>query len=226
MRPRSSALPSPLDLLRIARAQSKLHQIERLTWFKGMEAFHALPGKPDGCLCFLNSLASQALTMQELSQFDARYAPYLGRIVMELTESDELNDDATRLKQQRCQRFEMHIAMDDFGTGYSNDSVLLNISPDFVKVDMGIIRGIDQDKNRQTLFRNLVSLCREMRVQVIAEGVETAEELRTVVALGADYLQGYYLSRPAFQPTLVSEKALQELRAAWNSREETTLPPS
>lgn len=226
MRPRSSALPSPLDLLRIARAQSKLHQIERLTWFKGMEAFHALPGKPDGCLCFLNSLASQALTMQELSQFDARYAPYLGRIVMELTESDELNDDATRLKQQRCQRFGMHIAMDDFGTGYSNDSVLLNISPDFVKVDMGIIRGIDQDKNRQTLFRNLVSLCREMRVQVIAEGVETAEELRTVVALGADYLQGYYLSRPAFQPAPVSEKALQELRAAWNSREETTLPPS
>ena len=156
----------------------------------------------------------------------ARYAVQQGAGMCVIKSDSATEDDATRLKQQRCQRFGMHIAMDDFGTGYSNDSVLFNISPDFVKVDIGIIRGIDQDKNRQTLFRNLGSLCREMRVQVIAEGVETAEELRTVVALGADYLQGYYLSRPAFQPAPVSEKALQERRAAWNSREETTLPPS
>lgn len=218
MRPRSTAIPSSSDLIRIARSQSKLHEIERLSWFKGVAAFSALPEKTDDCLCFINSIASQSLTLEELDQFEHQFSPYLSRLVVELTEGDEVNTDTPLLKHQRYRKTRMRIAMDDFGTGYSNDSVLLAINPDFVKVDINIIRGIDQDKNRQTMLRNLVSLCHDMQVQVIAEGVETAEELHTVVRLGADYLQGYYLSKPAFQPEMVPDGVRQELHDAWLDR--------
>lgn len=215
MRPRSTILSSPQDLLRIARTQSKLHQVEWLTWCRGIEAFDALSDKAEGALIFLNSIPSQSMTPEETAIYDARFGPYLERTVIELTENDEMNDTANAAKFQRCRQYHQKVALDDFGTGYSNDALLLSIQPQYVKMDMSIVRNIDQDENRQAIFRNLVGLCRSMGIKVIAEGVETAEEMRAVVGLGADYLQGYYLSRPKLQPTPPSEEVLAQLREAW-----------
>lgn len=221
MRPRSKALAAPAELLRIARAQSKLSQVEQLTWFRAIEAFQALPEKGEDTLVFINSIPSQALSPAELADFDALAQGFHHRIVMELTEEDELSATATDAKQQRAKELHMGIAIDDFGTGYSNDSVLLSVSPDYVKADMAIIRGVDHDEKRQAVFQNLAALCHEMGVKVIAEGVETRAEMETVIRLGADYIQGFFTGKPETHPSPIDPAVVEALRSAWAGRNAT-----
>lgn len=213
MRPRSKALSSPQDLLRVARAHSKLPHVERLTWFRALEIFTALDQIADDCLLFVNSMSSQALSPEDLSKFISTYRPHLSRLVIEMSESDELDASATEVKQSVCRQNGMRMALDDYGSGYSNDSVLLSLHPEFIKVDISIIHGIDQDQSRQTMLRNVVSLCRDLHIQVIAEGVETSGELQAVIALGADYIQGYYTGRPALTPAPMAPSVRNEILA-------------
>lgn len=220
MRPRSKALSQPMDVLRLARAQSKLYQIERLTWFTAAEAFDALPDIPQDCLVFINSIPSQVLSPADISQFEASFASLLTRYVLELTEHDELNRKNNCIKQKSTSRHHAKIALDDFGMGHNNDVILLELRPDFVKVDMNITRNIHQDRNRQELFRNLANFCRERGIHVIAEGVETEEEMKVVVSLGADFIQGFYLAKPALQPLPIPPERAQALRRAYAKRKE------
>lgn len=90
-------------------------------------------------------------------------------------------------------------ALDDFGAGYSGLALLADIRPDLIKLDMALIRGIDQDPVRQAIVRHALSLCDELRTTLIAEGVETIDELRTLQALGATLFQGYLFARPGFE---------------------------
>ena len=139
---------------------------------------------------------------------------------MELTEGDELDNDITQKKKQAAVDAGIRIALDDFGSGYSTDAVLLKTKPDFVKLDMSLIRDIDQDNHKFTLVRNLVELCHSMGSKVVAEGVETEGELRTLMTLQADYVQGYLLGRPAFQLSQPSQDLQQRIQV-WNEQLQT-----
>ena len=95
-----------------------------------------------------------------------------------------------------ARRWYAKIALDDFGTGYNSDVALLSISPDFVKIDISIVRNIDSDVNRQNILQNLISYSKARGIKVIAEGVETHAEMETLVRSGVDYLQGFYVAMP------------------------------
>lgn len=81
------------------------------------------------------------------------------------------------------------------GSGYSNEKNLIDLSPAYIKVDISIIRDIDKSQDKQQIVSNIVSYAHERNMQIIAEGMETAAELETVLALGVDLLQGYFLAR-------------------------------
>ena len=98
-------------------------------------------------------------------------------------------------------------ALDDYGSGYSNEGSLLELSPRFIKVDLTIIRGIDTDPDKQQIVQNIVAYAHPRSMQIIAEGVETAAELRKVIELGADALQGYFLAKPAAVPAKMAPAA-------------------
>jgi len=215
MRPRSKVFPTPEEFLQIARMQSKLHHIEALTWLEGSSAFHALPYRAENARLFLNSIPSQTLTAKEVEEYNIRFPGLMGRTVLELLESDEGNVEYTEAKLRRSKTTGMMIALDDFGSGYSNESLLLNLHPHFVKVDRDVIREINTDSDRQTVFGGIVESCHSMGIRVIAEGVETLEQLRMVIALGADYIQGFYIARPASQPKPIPEQTCEEIKAAW-----------
>ena len=100
-------------------------------------------------------------------------------------------------------------ALDDYGSGYSNENTLLQLAPRFVKVDITIIRGIDTSPDKQQILRNVVAYAHPRSMKIVAEGVETAAELRTVIELGADLLQGYFLARPAIVPGISRRKRLR-----------------
>lgn len=90
--------------------------------------------------------------------------------------------------------------------------------PDYVKIDMSIVRGIDKDENRQKILKNLISYSNERNIKVIAEGVEMKGEMETLINLGVDYMQGYYISKPSFIPEDISDKIKKELKICHENR--------
>jgi EAL domain-containing protein (putative c-di-GMP-specific phosphodiesterase class I)/CheY-like chemotaxis protein len=123
--------------------------------------------------------------------------PHAHRVVLELTERasfDELPDAETRV--ERLRRLGFQLALDDLGAGYAGLSTLARLSPDVVKLDMSLIRGVDTHTIRQKLVRMVTAVSHDLGALVVAEGIETPGERETAIELGCDVLQGYLLGRP------------------------------
>ncbi len=214
MRPRLDNLKTPIDVLTVARFQSKLYQVEQLTWFKSLEAFEGFQDICKDCKVFINSISNQLLSRDDMTRFEKRYEKFLDRIVLEITEEERLNEDFTNVKREYIQKWRGEIALDDFGTGYNGDAILLFLTPNYVKIDMSIVRNINSDESRQKIFCNLVSYSRDQHIKVIAEGIETKAELETLIANGVDYVQGYYIGVPESVPQKVSSSLKAEILEA------------
>ena len=218
-------LRSPTDVLRLAREENCLHEVERITFFCASSAYQALEnaGKVvPSALLFLNSIASQYLTPDELSEYSARYASILPRIVIEITEEECLDPKALRIKQT-IRGSSGAFALDDYGSGYSNERSLLELSPNYIKIDLSIIRSIDTDANKRQIVSNTVSYAHQRGMKVVAEGLETADEVRTVLSLGVDLLQGFFLAMPQVEPGGASEESLAVIAEMHSQSDESQI---
>jgi EAL domain-containing protein (putative c-di-GMP-specific phosphodiesterase class I) len=122
------------------------------------------------------------------------------RIIFEITEGERIVDHAhLREIVREYKRQGFKTAIDDFGAGYAGLNLLTEFQPDIIKLDMGLIRHIDQDRVRQVIVHGTLHICRELGIQVIAEGVETRAELDFLRDAGIHLFQGYYFARPGFQ---------------------------
>jgi EAL domain-containing protein (putative c-di-GMP-specific phosphodiesterase class I) len=92
------------------------------------------------------------------------------------------------------------IAIDDIGSGYAGLASFALLEPDFIKLDTALVRGVEDSLTKRKLIWSLLAVCRELGIQVVAEGIETPAELDTLVDLGCDLLQGYLLARPGVPP--------------------------
>jgi EAL domain-containing protein (putative c-di-GMP-specific phosphodiesterase class I) len=106
------------------------------------------------------------------------------------------------------------LAVDDLGAGYSNLKYIADLTPEYVKLDRQLIAGLVPESRTHTLIKHIVRLCAELGAGVIAEGVETREELESVAAAGIRMVQGYLLARPAYPAPLVNTSELQGIRLA------------
>ena len=218
-------LHSPADVLRLAREENCLHEVERITFFCASSAYQALEnaGKVvPSALLFINSIASQYLTPDELSEYSARYASILPRIVIEITEEEVLDPKALRIKQT-IRGSSGAFALDDYGSGYSNERSLLELSPNYIKIDLSIIRSIDTDANKRQIVSNTVSYAHQRGMKVVAEGLETADEVRTVLSLGVDLLQGFFLAMPQVEPGGASEESLAVIAEMHSQSDESQI---
>lgn len=222
MRTNLPNLRSPATVMKLAREQGALYEIERLTFTKALETFDRLRSRGlvrSDALLFINSIASISLTREDSLYMDSRWHDLRRQMVIEITEEEELNREALETKR-RAPGFSGMFALDDYGSGYSNEGSLLELSPRFIKVDISIIRGIDTDPDKQQIVRNIVSYAHQRSMQIVAEGVENAAEMRKVMELGVDLLQGYFLARPAAVPDALAPEAAQlieNLRTARSS---------
>ena len=98
---------------------------------------------------------------------------------------------------------------------YSSDHRLFNAQADYVKIDMEFITNIARDKGRQMLVKSVVSFAHSHDIKVIAEGVETHEDLVYLIQHDIDYLQGYYIAKPAYAIKDIEESKQQEIRAIY-----------
>jgi EAL domain-containing protein (putative c-di-GMP-specific phosphodiesterase class I) len=120
------------------------------------------------------------------------------RLILELTEHTEVDDYRELLAAlRRLRRSGLRVAVDDTGSGYSGLAHILKIAPDFIKVDRELTSGVDLDPVRRALALALVTFAADTGAQIVAEGIETEDELAELRRLGVSYGQGYHLGRPA-----------------------------
>ena len=123
-------------------------------------------------------------------------------IYLEITESAAFThyDLCMSVLKDVCARSRVHLVVDDYGAGHSNLARILDLNPEIVKLDGALIRGIDKDRRRQIMVRHMVALCIDLGARVVAECVETIDELKAVRDQGVHFAQGFVLARPAFPP--------------------------
>lgn len=202
MRPEFVNMKEITEVLNLVRAQAKLPQMEALTWFAGLNAVRA--EEEAGQLgntekLFINSIASVCLTEEDRLELEEKYGELLHRIVIEMTEGEPASQSFMQCKIDMAKQWDGKIAVDDFGTGYNSEAILLRIRPDIVKVDISLVRRIHADPNRQIILKNLLDFAGQNHICVLAEGVETAEELEFLVNCGVFLFQGYYIARPQME---------------------------
>ncbi len=122
------------------------------------------------------------------------------KIIFEITEREHIldNEHAVEIvKQYRKHGFRS--AIDDFGTGYSGLNLLAEYQPNYIKLDRNIIADIHENPVRQAIVKGIGYVCRELSIEMMAEGVERPEEYQWLREAGVNIFQGYYFARPAFE---------------------------
>jgi EAL domain-containing protein (putative c-di-GMP-specific phosphodiesterase class I) len=186
-------LGSALAIIRAAEELRRLHDLGRRTRAQVAERAAQWPE-----LSFFVNVHPKDLLDEQLFDPEAPLSRVADKVVLEVTERaslDSVGDLGARIRWLRSLGF--RIAVDDLGAGYAGLKSLLQLQPDVVKLDMALIRGIDQDEQRRKLVGCVVALCRDLGALVVAEGVETRAELDALVALRCDLAQGFFLGRPA-----------------------------
>ncbi len=220
MRPQSEILNTPLKLLQLATAQSQLWKVERITFFKALSTYKKYEAMFDGCKLFINSVPNEKLKPTEYDELERLYSDCLPSIVVEIIENERLDSTIMDLKLSRFSSWGSDIALDDYGSGYNSDLSLLNLRPKIVKIDRDIIQKVDSDPSRQALFAKIMSYCKDQGVLVLAEGVETLEQLHYLVGRGVDFLQGYFIQRPMELPnfdTRETEALINDIKSSLTS---------
>ena len=138
----------------------------------------------------------------------------IDRIIFEITEGEKV-ENVPHLRNiiAHYQQRGFHTAIDDFGAGYAGLNLLADLSTDIIKLDMALIRNIHQDRMRQAIVKGTLQTCIDLGTRVVAEGVETREELATLYGFGIRLFQGYYFARPGFETLPEVPAALFDLAA-------------
>jgi len=159
-------------------------------------ALEQLNRLPSGMYLSLNASVETIMSAQFRATLAAAPAE---RIVLELTEHTPIADySAFAQSIDELRSRGVRLAVDDAGSGFSSFSHILNLKPDIIKLDIALTRGIDKDPARQALGRALLNFGLEMyRTTIVAEGIETKEELATLRSLGCPSGQGFFLGRPS-----------------------------
>jgi EAL domain-containing protein (putative c-di-GMP-specific phosphodiesterase class I) len=193
VRNKEPTLRSPPDLFEAAERLGRLQELGRVIRNRVAKTADDLPS---GGLLFVNVHAME-LDDDSLFSAGAPLSRHARQVVLEITERapiEKIRDVGNRVAQLRALGY--RIAVDDLGAGYAGLASFAHLEPEVVKVDMSLIRGLDRSPMKQKLLSSIVTLCQELGIQMIAEGIETEAERDMLVNLGGDLCQGYLFARP------------------------------
>jgi EAL domain-containing protein (putative c-di-GMP-specific phosphodiesterase class I) len=195
LRSADQALPHPGAVL---DAAERLERVATLGRAVRAQAARVIASAPiERGLVFVNLHLHDLADNQLVSRF-APLSKVASRVVLEITERMSLEgQNDLRYRVAELHELGFQIAIDDFGGGHARMGTLTPLDTDFVKLDMSLVRDVDQHQMKQRLIRSVTQLCREHGTQVIGEGVETEAEAEVLADLGCELLQGYLIARPA-----------------------------
>ena len=196
--PANTVLQNPEMLFDYALKNGQLWELENLCRANALKCAYEL--QAEGKL-FLNVNPNimndpkfkQGFTKEYLSKFQMA----ADSIVFEITEREAINnlkDFINTIDHYKNQFYQ--IAVDDVGAGYSGLNVITDVRPHYMKLDMKLIRDIDRDRTKQLLVKSLSEFANYSQIHIIAEGIETKEELRTLIDIGVHFGQGYFIQKP------------------------------
>lgn len=213
MRPIGSPLISPFHILKYAALTERLQDIERATFLNVLKLIDNEPERFFGRAVFINSIPNVVLPPEDSELIGELLVRNADRAVIEMTEGGELDEVRFDLLRKKYRTLNIRIAIDDYGTGYSNIKNLLSYMPNYVKIDRSLLSEIQNSQKKRHFVRDIIDFCHDNGILALAEGVETSEELRTVILLGIDLIQGFYTGRPVPEPVeAIDEEIIAEIR--------------
>ena len=196
--PQNSYMQNPEVLLKIAKRCNKLWELEELFRDKALEnicenkldvrIFLNINPEIIGSLRFKDSFTTEYLKKYNLDSEN---------IIFEITERDEvknINSFIDTIEYRKDQKYQ--IAIDDVGAGHSGLNRICHIKPHYIKLDMELVRDVDKDLTKQAIIKGMYEFSKLTESNLIAEGIETEDELRTLIDIGVQYGQGYFIQRP------------------------------
>lgn len=197
--PSRTRLESPLALFNLAMKTDLLFELDQVCRRKSVQHAAKLESP---CKLFINTLPFSIRDPQFQGKFlldlleESELVPE--RIVLEITETLAIDDYTAYLEEMRYfSDMGFLTGIDDLGTGYSGLERVVELRPDYLKLDMHMVRDIDTSAVKQDIMRAFCAMAQNIGAAVVAEGVETKQELDTVRDVGVDYVQGFYLASPS-----------------------------
>ena len=221
MRPKSELHLTPLHILKYAGLVNRLSDIERGTFLNVLNIIDIRKQEFLGKYVFINSIPEAKLAVEDFRRVTKMLLKHADTAVIEMTEQSEIDDENLEKLKERYRNMGIMMAIDDYGSGYSNAGNLLRYMPNFVKIDRSLLSDIHTSPKKRHFVREIIQFCHGNDILALAEGVETAEELHTVIMLGADLVQGYFTARPA--PEIIPsipEEIRQMIRRYHQERED------
>ncbi|MBA4370164.1 MAG: hypothetical protein C0418_01110 [Coriobacteriaceae bacterium] len=209
--PEGGEFERPDKLFDAAYDADLVFRLERLCRKKALQAARTMP---DRRLMFIN-IEPEAVADPELR--DVMFGSVLSeagldpqQIVLEITERTAIDDFRTfRATLEHLRAMGFAVAVDDAGAGYGSLQVLAEVRPEWLKIDMSLVRGVDTDEVRSHLVESIVMFAQRIGVKLVAEGIETEGELRRIRELGVGYAQGFLFAKPS--PTFPADLDLSHL---------------
>jgi EAL domain-containing protein (putative c-di-GMP-specific phosphodiesterase class I) len=198
MRADTNPYIQPLLVIKYAEIFGRLYDIEFATFNNVIRYVkeHNESFKP-GAKIFINSLPGQHLNKEDMQKIYELAKASKDKVVVEFTEQSEIDDKALSDMKEDYESLGFETAVDDYGTGYSNVSNLLRYMPNYVKIDRALLANIQDSPQKQHFVKDIIEFSHDNNILALAEGIETAEEIATVIRLGIDLIQGYYTARPS-----------------------------
>ena len=184
----------PFDFLELSKQAMEYHQLSMLMIQQVLDTI-----KQNNIAVSINLTAldisnddTVSYILNELENFEE-----CDNVIFELTETDDLyGSNEVREFLQKISLLGAKIAIDDFGTGYSNFSYLVDLDPDYLKIDGSLIKNIDTDRKSRTIVTSIVEFAKELNIKTIAEYVHNQKVLDVCQEIGVDELQGYFIGKP------------------------------
>jgi EAL domain-containing protein (putative c-di-GMP-specific phosphodiesterase class I)/CheY-like chemotaxis protein len=194
LRSKEPLLLHPSAVLKAAERVRRVHDVGRAV--RELVALGAERVAGDNALMFVN-LHSEDLMDPALYLPTAALTRVASRVVLELTDRaslEQVSDVQDRV--ERLRKLGFRIAIDDLGAEQADPGTFHQLEPEFVKLDISMVRNVDQDPGKRRLVRSMVRLCHKLGKSVIAEGVESSAQRSALIDAGCDLLQGYFFGRP------------------------------
>lgn len=197
--PAGSFLENAISLFTFASEENMFAELDRICMTLAAKRAGFMP---EGTILFLNT-DPIVLDHEYFRNFDflkdSKVKP--SQLCIEITERTcirSFTKTASDLTYFRSKG--VRVAIDDVGEGYASLKSVAELKPDYIKAEMSLVRDIDKDNVKLTLVQVITELAKKINSHVVAEGIETEEEYKTILSLGVEYGQGYLFARPAEKP--------------------------
>jgi len=224
--PEQSSFCDPVAVFRAAEESGLLYQTERICREAAIRTFD---GNGSDQRLFLNvhplTMSDPYFVEGETMEVINKYGLPPQNIVFEVTEKHSIVDyPAFKRTLEHYRRQGYRVAIDDVGAGYSGLQSIAELRPDFIKIDMSLVRDIDGNLAKRAVVEAMVTLAAKINCSVIAEGIETKAELDKLIEIGVQYGQGFFLAKPGYPKPSIDKKTIaaisrksgrKDLKSGW-----------